>query len=106
MNEALLIVGMLAATFSSRYPILALFSRVPMPKPLFRALRFVPTAVLVAICAPAILKPGGELALDWHNAYLIGSLVAIAVAWKTRNLLATIVLGMGVFLLWRVWVGV
>ncbi len=101
MDELLLILGMMLVTFSARYPVLAIFGRVPIPKPIFRALRFVPTAVLTAICAPAVFMPDGKIDISMGNAYLLAALVAIAVSWKTRNLLLTILIGMGVFLGWR-----
>ena len=101
MDELLLILGMMVVTFSARYPVLAIFGRMPIPKPIFRVLRFVPTAVLTAICTPIIFMPEGEVAIAPSNAYLVASLIAILVSWKSRNLLLTILFGMGVFLGWR-----
>ena len=101
MNEWLLIAGMTAVTYATRYPVLALLGRLPLPPALFRALRLVPVAVLTAISVPAVLAPAGELQATFANPYLWGSLVAVAVSWRTRNLLATIVVGMLVFALAR-----
>lgn len=101
MNEWLLIACMTAVTFATRYPVLALLGRLPLPPMLFRALRFVPVAVLTAISVPAALAPAGTLALTLTNPYLWGSVAAVLVSWRTRNLLATIVAGMAVFALAR-----
>lgn len=101
MNEVVLIAGMALVTFMIRYPLLALVGRVTLPETLVRALRYVPVAVLTAIIVPAMLLPQNEVDFSYTNAYLVAGLVAAAIAWKTKNLLLTIVLGMAFFLLWR-----
>jgi branched-subunit amino acid transport protein len=102
LNELTLILGMALVTFAVRYPVLALFGRIPLPQPIFRALRFVPAAVLAAIVAPAMLVPGGtRLELHPANAALVAGLVAGLVAWRSRNLLWTILVGMAFFWFWR-----
>ncbi len=100
-DEALLIAGMMAVTLLARYPLLAIVGRLSLPPRAIRALRFVPVAVLSAIIAPELLIRDGAPALTLANAYLIGGLVALAVAWRWGNLLATITAGMGSFYLWR-----
>jgi branched-subunit amino acid transport protein len=102
ITEALLIFGMFAVTFGVRYPLLVLVGRVHLPPTVIRGLRFVPVAVLTAICVPAVLLPAGTLDLRPTNAYLIAALAAILIAWRTKHLLLTIGAGMGIFLLWRV----
>jgi branched-subunit amino acid transport protein len=102
MNEFLLIAGMALVTFAIRYPVLAFVGRVPMPKSVLRSLGYVPPAVLAAIIAPAVLMPDGEhLAVGFFNPYLMAGLFSTTVAWRSRNLLLTIVAGMGFFWLWR-----
>ncbi len=104
-DELILIAGMTAVTFSVRYIPLVLVGRVELPRRVFRALRFVPVAVLTAIIVPAALMPDGVIDIRLNNAYLYGSLVAILIALRTQNLLYTIAGGMAVFLLWRALVG-
>lgn len=99
--EVLLIAGMAAVTFGVRYPVLALVSRLELPPSLVQALRFIPPAVLAAIIAPALVMPGGVPDLSLQNAYLVAGAAAAVVAWRTRNLLLTIGLGMAIFWLWR-----
>ncbi len=101
MNEILLILGMMAVTFGVRYVPLLIVGRVTLPDEVIRALRFVPVAVLTAIVVPAMLMPQGNLELQLTNAYLVAGIVALVVSWRTKNLLLTIVVGMGFFLLWR-----
>lgn len=106
MDEFILILGMAAVTFVVRYPVLVLVGKIPMPDPVFRALRYVPPAVLAAIIAPAVLLgDDGSLALTLDNSYLIATLAAGLVAWRTKNLLLTIVIGMAVLLGWRALLG-
>lgn len=101
MNEWLLIAGMALATMATRIPMLMLLTRGEMPRSVFRALGYVPPAVLSAIIFPNVLLTSGELDLNPSNAPLIAGLLATLVAWRTRNLLLTIVFGMAVLLLWR-----
>ena len=99
--EILMVAGMTAVTFGVRYPVLALVSRVRLPDPVMAALKFIPPAVLTAIIVPAMLMPAGEMDISLSNAYLVAGVLSGLIAWRTRNLLATIVIGMVVFLAWR-----
>ncbi|MAS35842.1 MAG: branched-chain amino acid transport [Anaerolineaceae bacterium] len=101
MNELLLVAGMALVTVAIRYPTMAIFGRIPLPDALIRALRYVPVAVLTAIIVPLMIMPDGEVALSLDNAFLIGGIAATVIAWRTKNLLLTIVLGMAIFLIWR-----
>jgi branched-subunit amino acid transport protein len=66
-----------------------------MPPLLARALRHVPAAMLTAIVVPAIVFAApGVLALNAGNVKLIAALVAGVVAWRWRNTLLTIAVGM------------
>jgi branched-subunit amino acid transport protein len=105
MSDALLLLGMMLVTFGVRYPTLAIIGRLDLPDPFFRALRFVPPAVLTAIIAPAMLMPAGPLDISHTNAYLVAGIASVGVAWWRKNLLLTILVGMAVFLLWRMAVG-
>ena len=101
-RELILIVGMALVTFAMRYPVLVLVKRIPLPTPVLNAMRYIPPAVLTAIIMPAILMPDGKT-LDLHvqNSHLIAGIVAALVAWRSKNLLLTIGLGMATLWLWR-----
>lgn len=101
MNEAIMIAGMALVTFAVRYPILAFLNKIPLPEGFFKALKFVAPTVLAAIIFPAALLPKGELALQPTNAHLYASLFAFLVAWRSKNLLLTILLGMATFWVWQ-----
>jgi branched-subunit amino acid transport protein len=55
--------------------------------------------VLSAIIFPELLMPGGTLDISWGNLRLFAGLAAALVAWRTRNVLLTIAVGMGVLYL-------
>lgn len=94
MTLWLTILGMGLVTYAIRlFPILAL-ERRPLPPRLRQALRFVPPAVLSAIVFPELLRPGGGWDLSLGNDRLLAGLLAIAVAWFSKNILLTIAAGM------------
>ena len=100
--EWILVIGMALITFAIRYGLFAVGPRVRFNPWLSQALTYVPVAVLTAIIVPAMFMPDGQtLQLSLDNAYLIGGMVAIAIAARWRNLLATIAGGMAFFFLWR-----
>lgn len=97
----ILVLGMALVTFLSRYPVLVILGRMPLPAPILNALQYVPVAVLTAICVPMIFRPGGEWFLDPTSPYLAGGLATVLVAWYYRQLLLTLLVGMSVFFLWK-----
>lgn len=101
VQELLLVVGMMAVTFGVRYGVMAMSGRVRFPPLLENALRFVPVAVLSAICVPIMLMPQGELWMAADNEYLVAGVASIVIAMISRHLLLTIALGMGLFLALR-----
>lgn len=105
-NEWIIILGMSIVTFLPRYGTLALLGRMELPKPIFNALKFVPPAVLSAIILPAMLLKDDQVYIALDNSYLIAGIFSGVVAWRTRNLLLTIVLGMAAFLIYRAIIGV
>jgi branched-subunit amino acid transport protein len=106
MQEFLLILGMMLVTFAARYPVMVIVGRIQLPDRVFRALRFVPVAVLTAIIVPELFMRDDQLSITLGNAYLVGGIVAVVVSWKFRNLLLTILVGMTTFFLWRAIFGV
>lgn len=101
MQEFLLILGMMLVTFAARYPVMVIVGRIQLPDRVFRALRFVPVAVLTAIIVPELFVRDDQLFITLGNAYLVGGIVAVFVSWKFRNLLLTIIVGMTTFFLLR-----
>jgi branched-subunit amino acid transport protein len=93
----LAMIGLGILTFLTRLSFIALLERWQAPLIVQRALRFVPIAVLTAIIIPELVLQNGTINLYPENARLLAGLVAIVVAWKTKNVIVTIVAGMLVF---------
>jgi len=97
MELWILILGMAAITFATRYSLFA-WPNLSFPPLMRQGLHYVPVAVLTAIVVPGMLLPDGQhLALRLDNAYLLAGLVAILIAALSRNLLATIAGGLLAF---------
>ncbi len=94
----LLFLGIGLGTFALRFSFIFLFGRLDMPSWLRRALRFVPASVLAALVFPAFTHPAGVFDLSLGNIRLLAGLGAAVVAWRTRNVLWTLLTGM--VLLW------
>lgn len=101
MNEVFLISGMAIATFSIRYVMFGVSSRIVLPPALLNSLRYVPPVVLTAIVVPEVLLSDGALSISYLNARLVGAITAAVVGSLTQNLLLTIVLGMVTFFGWQ-----
>jgi len=81
-------------TFGMRFSLIYLFGRFEVPETIRRALHYVPPAVLSAIVFPELLMPDGTLNLSLDNTRLLAGLIAILVAWFSKNTLITIIAGM------------
>jgi branched chain amino acid efflux pump len=95
----MLIGGLL--TLATRLSFILLLGRLRVPEWFRRGLGFVPVAVLSAIILPELTSPEGSLFLSWRNPQLLAGVVAILVAWRTRNVLLTIAVGMAALLVFR-----
>ena len=91
----LTILLMGVVTYALRLSLIVLLEKREIPPLVQRALRFVPPAVLSAIIFPEMFRPNGVLDVSLSNPRLIAGLLAALVAWRTKNVLLTIVVGMG-----------
>lgn len=91
------VIGVIGvATYGIRLSFIYLFGRIEsVPPRVERILRFVPPAVLAALTIPAIVTLQPTVTETVVDARLIAGLVAGIVAWRTEDVLATIVVGMG-----------
>ncbi len=92
----LLIILMGVITYSLRLSMILLLHRLVVPPLVTQALRYVPPAVLSAIILPELFRPDVPQLFPLLNIRLVAGIVAILVAWRTRNALLTIGVGMGV----------
>lgn len=100
-TEFALIGGMAIVTLAIRYPLLGMSGRLALPPRLQQALNYVPPAVLTAIVVPSVLVEEGHLWLGLGNPRLVGAIATVAIGLWRHNLLLTILVGMGSFLLWQ-----
>lgn len=100
---AILLAG--AGTYAMRASFLLAADRLArVPPGVERLLRQIPPAALASLVVPALLRPHGEL--DLASPRLAAGLVAAVVAWRTRNVAATLAVGMGLLVLLDVWFSV
>lgn len=81
-------------TFGMRFSLIYLFGRFQIPETMRRALHYVPPAVLSAIIFPELFLRNGVLDISTGNVRLLAGLVAVLVAWFSKNTLITIIAGM------------
>ena len=94
MSLWLTVIAMGVITYALRLSLLGVLGQFEVPPLLSRALRFVPAAVLSAIIVPDLLQPGGKLNLSLGNTRLLAGLLAMVVAWRTRNVVLTVAVGL------------
>lgn len=100
----LIIILLSAIVFASRY----LFLEPAIPLKLNEKMRVLLSysmpAVLTAIWVPIVFLPEGELAVTWHNPYLVAATLAFVLARYTANVLLTTIASMAVFVALNVFV--
>ena len=94
MDYAFLILGMAVVTFIARYSMIAVLGRWNVSPDATRALAFVPMAAFAALIAPELILRDGQLAVGLMNPRFIAGILAILVAFLTRNVLITLIIGM------------
>jgi len=90
----LVIVGSGVVTFLTRASFILFADPHRFPHAFRLALAFVPPAVLAAIVIPGLVSPAGTIDFSLANPRWIAGLVAIVVAMRVRNALASILAGM------------
>ena len=81
-------------TFGIRFSLIYTFGRFHVPETMRRALHYVPPSVLSAIIFPELFLREGVITIGADNDRLLAGLVAVAVAWISKNTLITILAGM------------
>jgi branched-subunit amino acid transport protein len=74
-------------------PVWLLSSR-KLPPLVIAWLRFVPVAVLSAMLLPSLLVSDGQLDFSGGNLFLWAAIPTFLVAWKTRSLFGSVIVGM------------
>ena len=86
-------------TYLIRLSFIWVFARLAVPRLLRQSLRFVPPAVLSVIVFQELLLRDSRLLISIDNTRLLAGLLAILVAWRSRNPLLTILSGMAALLI-------
>ena len=89
---------MALVTFITRIGAQVIFTSTGIPAWVEKWLKNVPTAFLTALITPAIFLPKGYLDISLNNSYLIAGIIAAFIAYKTKNVLTTIVIGMAIMI--------
>jgi len=97
----LTILAMAVATFLTRFASPAILGSTGVPTWLQRILKHVPTAMLTALIAPALVAPQGYLDLALENHYLVAGIAATLAAYWRQPPIVTMGTGMAVMLLLR-----
>ena len=97
VNIWVVMVSIGALTFLTRLSFIALAGRWDAPPLFSSALRFVPVAILTAIVVPELVLHTGTLDFSLTNPRLVAGALAVFVAWRTKNTVLTIVIGMTTF---------
>jgi branched-subunit amino acid transport protein len=96
----IIIIGLL--TLGIRLSFMVFIGKMRVSPLAQQALRFVPVAVLSALIAPALFFSSSSLNVSLSNIRLIAGILAILVAWRTKNVLLTIFAGMACLLILQV----
>ena len=94
MTIWLIMIGLAIGTFLIRLSFIQLLGQRGMPPLLAKSLRFIPASILSALVVPQILTRNNALQISFANPQLLAGIVAGLVAWRTRNVVLTIVSGM------------
>ena len=90
----LTMLGMLAVTYLPRVLPLWFFASRRLPPIVVSWLRYVPVAVLAAMLLPSLVVAEGQLNLELQNLYLWAAVPTFVIAWKTRSLFGSVIVGM------------
>jgi branched-subunit amino acid transport protein len=90
----LTILGMALVTYLPRLLPVYFLSSTSLPPLVVTWLRYVPVAVLAAMLFPSLLVQEGRVVLGPNNLLLWAAFPTLLVAWKTRSLFGSVVVGM------------
>ncbi|QYJ84445.1 AzlD domain-containing protein [Shewanella aegiceratis] len=93
----LTMIAMTAVIFLSRYLFLEPKLPLRLSKNTLQFLGYSAPAVLTAIAAPILFVRDQQLAIALDNSYLICGLLAVLLAYFTRNTLLTVLVSMALF---------
>ncbi|WP_327356113.1 AzlD domain-containing protein [Streptomyces sp. NBC_01304] len=90
------LIGMTVVTYGVRVAPLFLAGRVTIPESVLRWMNYVPPAVLATLVLPSLITPDSHtnaLELGLNNPLLLAAVPTVLVAWRTKNMYATVGVG-------------
>ena len=97
------IVVITLATVVARAGLLLLPGRLTWPPSVDAALRYAPACALAGIIAPDLLYSAGPSSIDWCHPRLLAGIAGVIIFATSRSMIGTIVGGMAVFSILRLW---
>lgn len=101
MKIWIIMLALGVGTFLIRFSIIGLAERLHIPRRIERAFRFIPASMLTALVISQLTSYASSAPSPLTNSYYLAAMVACGVAWKTRNTLLTVFVGMVVLWLLR-----
>lgn len=98
-------MGIAALTFFTRFAFAVMLKKTKISENWNRWIVYIPIAVFTTIIVPSLLAPNGALELSVQNEYLIAGIVTFLIAYKTKNLAGTVIIGILIIILLRVLLG-
>jgi branched-subunit amino acid transport protein len=95
------LIALGAISFAVRYFPMMLLERFPLPG-LQKVLKYVPAATLAGLVLPALIAPKGQWDISLGNEYLWAGLLAAVVAWRFKQVVLTLLVGLLALALFRV----
>ena len=90
-------LAMTAVTYLCRSLFTVFVSRIRISPRWEHYLTFIPFAVLTAIVTPYLLMPGTGMNLSLINPWSLAGAVTFFISYRTRNLIVSVGVGVGVF---------
>jgi branched-subunit amino acid transport protein len=100
-----LIIGIAILTFFTRFAFVVILRKTKISEKWNRLISYIPIAVFTTIIVPSLLAPNEKLELSVQNEYLIAGIVTLLIAYKTKNLAATVIIGISIICILRIFFG-
>ncbi|NLZ52845.1 MAG: AzlD domain-containing protein [Thermoanaerobacteraceae bacterium] len=101
LNYIYLVLAMGFVTYLPRMLPATLLSKREIPEVFVKFLSFIPTAVLSALLFPGVLMVENKLNIGISNPLFFATILTFPLAYKTKNMFATVLLGMGIVILFN-----
>ncbi len=99
LNYLGLVFAIGLVTYIPRMLPATLLSKRKIPKLFIKFLGFVPVAALAALFFPGVLIINNELNIGISNPLFLTALLVFPIAYKTKDMFTTMLLGMGILVL-------